>query len=179
MKNLIIGGVRCGKSAYAESCLLEQGNVLQLNYIATSIAFGDETKSRIKLHQQRRGEQFATYELDYQQQNLAGLICSLNSEGQGVLLECMSTWVGWWLSHNTDLAVCLTLFQKQKESLLTELRGFKGDIYIITSEVGCGLIGESKLMRCFADEMGLLNQELAAISDSVTQLVAGLPQKLK
>ena len=73
MKHLIIGGVRSGKSDFAEKliaqCLLNKEHKTAF-YIATSLAIGEETKSRIARHQLHRNSQIVTCELDYQGQTL-------------------------------------------------------------------------------------------------------------
>ena len=49
----------------------------------------------------------------------------------------------------------------------------------MSNEVGLGTIGMNPLTRRFADELGWLNQSLAALSDKVVMSVAGLPMVLK
>ncbi|WP_220775236.1 bifunctional adenosylcobinamide kinase/adenosylcobinamide-phosphate guanylyltransferase, partial [Shewanella glacialipiscicola] len=46
-------------------------------------------------------------------------------------------------------------------------------------EVGSGIVPMGELNRRFVDEAGWLNQEIAAISDQVTLVFAGLPLALK
>ena len=54
MSNIILvtGGARSGKSSFAESLCKNQNN--RIAYIATSIAFDDEMKNRVKKHQESR-----------------------------------------------------------------------------------------------------------------------------
>ena len=55
---LITGGARSGKSSFAEKRSLSYGtNVI---YIATAQAFDEEMENRIRLHQQRRGDEWRT-----------------------------------------------------------------------------------------------------------------------
>ena len=47
---------------------------------------------------------------------------------------------------------------------------------IVSGEVGCGLIGETALQRRYADKLGELNQKVAALSEHVFLVTAGIKQ---
>ena len=185
MIQLFIGGVRSGKSAAAEALLIEHVNRHSLKpaYIATSVAFGDETIERIRKHQQSRQDQFtlpiATHELDYQDVDLLSVLHSLNTSDNIVLIECLSTWVGWYLCLDNTLQQNLVLFEQQQTALLSFLTTAKCEVIIVTGEVGCGLIGETPLQRRYADKLGELNQKVAVLSGHVFLLTAGIQQVLK
>ena len=186
MIQLLIGGVRSGKSDAAENILNEMikaDDQLKPAYIATSVAMGDETIARIKKHQQTRQSRFTqpitTYELDYQEADLLTVLNSLNNPKQVVLIECLSTWVGWYLSANNSLQENLILFEKQQTTLLSFLEKAQCSVIIVSGEVGCGLIGETALQRRYADKLGELNQKVAALSEHVFLLTAGIKQQLK
>ena len=53
---LITGGTRSGKSSFAEKRTLSYGT--PVIYIATAQAFDEEMENRIRLHQQRRGDEW-------------------------------------------------------------------------------------------------------------------------
>lgn len=186
MIQLFIGGVRSGKSDAAE-CLLNNmikaDQQLKPAYIATSIAMGDETIARIQKHKETRQSRFiqpiATHELDYQTSDLLTVLNSLNNSKQVVLIECLSTWVGWYLSLDNSLQENLTYFDKQQAALLSFLENAQCTVIIVTGEVGCGLIGETTLQRRYADKLGKLNQKVAALSDHVFLVTAGIKQTLK
>jgi len=185
MIQLFIGGVRSGKSDAAEDLLLAfcKKNPLKPAYVATSVAFGDETIERIKLHQQNRelrfGQPITTYELNYQELDLLSVLQSLDKTENVVLIECLSTWVGWYLSMDNTLQENLAVMAEQQKMLLAFLKDAKCHVIIVTGEVGCGLIGETQLQRRYADQLGKLNQKVAALSDQVYLLTAGLKQQLK
>ena len=185
MIQLFIGGVRSGKSAAAETLLIDRvkSDCLKPAYIATSVAFGDETIERIEKHKQSRQSQFdlpiATHELDYQQVDLLSALQSLNSPDNIVLIECLSTWVGWYLCLDNSLQQNLIILEQQQALLLSFLATAKCDVIIVTGEVGCGLIGETPLQRRYADKLGELNQNVAALSEHVFLVTAGIKQTLK
>lgn len=86
----ITGGVRSGKSAFAEQ-LAEQLAGMHYYYIATGTAFDQEMQARILRHQQdreRSGIMWKTVEMStaFPQQ----VFC----EGDVLLFECVTTWLG-------------------------------------------------------------------------------------
>ena len=186
MIQLFIGGVRSGKSDAAENLLnkiINNEQRLKPAYIATSVAIGEETVSRIQKHQQSRQSRFSqplsTYELDYQQSDLLSILNKLNNTQHVVLIECLSTWVGWYLSADNTLNQNLAIFEQQQTALLSFLAQAKCSVIIVSGEVGCGLIGETILQRRYADKLGELNQKVAALSDHTFLVTAGLIQTLK
>jgi len=186
MIQLFIGGVRSGKSDAAEHKLSELMKLrpqLKPAYIATSVAFGEETIARIQKHQHIRQSRFSqtiiTYELDYQKSDLLSVLSALDTNNHVVLIECLSTWVGWYLSANNTLQENINIFEQKKNQLLTFLANAKCEVIIVSGEVGCGLIGETALQRRYVDKLGELNQQIATMSEHVYLLTAGLQQTLK
>ncbi|MEI6896123.1 MAG: bifunctional adenosylcobinamide kinase/adenosylcobinamide-phosphate guanylyltransferase [Psychromonas sp.] len=182
MKHLVIGGVRSGKSDFAEKQLAQWlRNSAQQNaiYIATTLALGDETKSRIARHQLHRDKNIITCELNYKDKTLSHFLHHYDSKEQLILIECLSTWVGWYLSQNKALKECVVDYEKIKNQFIAQLSQLQAQVVIVSGEVGCGLIGESQLMRIYADKMGELNQQVASLADNVTVVTAGIAQTIK
>jgi adenosylcobinamide kinase/adenosylcobinamide-phosphate guanylyltransferase len=65
------------------------------------------------------------------------------------------------------------------ERLVAALAAREGTTVLVSNEVGYGIVPENALARRFRDEAGFLNQKIAAVADSVTLVVAGLPMKVK
>ncbi|WP_413701566.1 bifunctional adenosylcobinamide kinase/adenosylcobinamide-phosphate guanylyltransferase [Psychromonas sp. KJ10-10] len=183
MRHLIIGGVRSGKSDFAEKllshCLIINTQRNRAFYIATSLSIGEETKSRIARHQLHRNKNIVTCELDYQQKTLNYFLDHHDSTDKFILIECLSTWVGWYLSQDKPLKQCINEYEQVKNQFIERLNHLQATIFIVTGEVGCGLIGESKLMRVYADKLGELNQDIARLSNKVTLVTAGIAQQIK
>jgi len=186
MIQLFIGGVRSGKSDAAENLvntLLQQNPALKPVYIATSLSVGQESIERIERHKVMRQMRFqhtvTTYELNYQQQDLLSVLTDLNHPENIVLIECLSTWVGWYLTASDSLEDNLIAFSAQQDAFLAFLKQAQCHVVIVTGEVGCGLIGETTLQRRYADKLGELNQKVAVLSEHVFLLTAGIQQALK
>jgi adenosylcobinamide kinase/adenosylcobinamide-phosphate guanylyltransferase len=54
-----------------------------------------------------------------------------------------------------------------------------GPVILVGNEIGLGVIPMGRETRDFVDALGRLNQELAAVCERVTLMVAGLPLTLK
>ena len=71
------------------------------------------------------------------------------------------------------------LLTGQIAALLASPPALPGRLILVSNEVGCGIVPMNPLARMFADELGRLNQQVAAVCDRVTLTVAGLPLELK
>ena len=65
------------------------------------------------------------------------------------------------------------------EELATVLAKPRGPWFVVSNEVGLGIVPENRLGRDFRDAAGRLNQTVAAKADAVLFMVAGLPMKVK
>lgn len=166
MKHLVIGGARSGKSAYAERLALAQHK--RCFYIASGWAGDAEMAERISLHQQQRG---GRWQLIEEPIRLASALKQLDGEGNIVLVDCLTL----WLSN----ALHQQVWPQQKQALLAILPKLSCDIYLVSNEVGSGIVPLGELSRTFADEAGRLNQAVATLCEQVTLVVAGMPLPLK
>ncbi|MET0022866.1 MAG: bifunctional adenosylcobinamide kinase/adenosylcobinamide-phosphate guanylyltransferase [Sedimenticola sp.] len=169
MKELIIGGARSGKSAFAERLAQESGS--DIVYLATATADDDEMAERIRLHQQRRS---ANWTLVEEPLYLAEALITHARENRLVLVDCLTLWITNLLLHEDA-----GLFQRERDALLETLPGLPGRQLFVSNEVGMGIVPMGELSRRFQDEAGWLNQAMAERCDRVILTVAGLPHYLK
>ena len=81
-----------------------------------------------------------------------------------------------WLSNHM---LSESSLEKETEGLLAALKDCAGPVVVVSNEVGMGIVPDNALARKFRDAQGKLNQRLAAESDLVVFVVAGLPSVLK
>jgi adenosylcobinamide kinase/adenosylcobinamide-phosphate guanylyltransferase len=167
---LVLGGARSGKSAYArlaaEREALRRGGRLIL--IATAEALDEEMAQRIARHRDERGAAWTTLE---EPLDLVGAIQRLGPEDVGVV-DCLTLWLSNLMHHERPLPTAF-------DALATAAGGAGCALFLVSNEVGQGLVPENALARRFRDEAGLLHQRLAQIADTVVFVTAGLPQTLK
>jgi adenosylcobinamide kinase/adenosylcobinamide-phosphate guanylyltransferase len=69
--------------------------------------------------------------------------------------------------------------ERETALLCERLARPKGDVVLVSNEIGLGLVPETSLGRAFRDAQGRLNQTVAQAVDCVEFVAAGLPIKLK
>ncbi|MDP2809539.1 MAG: bifunctional adenosylcobinamide kinase/adenosylcobinamide-phosphate guanylyltransferase [Rhodocyclaceae bacterium] len=166
MIELILGGARSGKSALAERRALESG--LAVTYIATGEPGDAEMAARIAHHQARRPAHWACVE---EPLRLVAAMEAHAMPGRCVIVDCLTLWL-------TNLLLDDRLAE-ETAAFLEILPRLPGRVLLVSNEVGCGIVPVNELARRFADEQGRLNQNVAALCDRVTLVVAGLPLEIK
>ena len=166
---LILGGARSGKSAHAQK-LAEQGWQHPL-YLAPAEALDQEMEKRVKLHREQRGPKWGCVE---EPLDVARVILDTTPLRDGILLDCATLWLTNVLLKEGEAAV-----KTRQQELIAALKVSPSDVIIVSNEVGLGIVPDSALGRTFRDLQGRLNQDLAAIADSVIFVIAGIPMKIK
>ncbi|MDH5407061.1 MAG: bifunctional adenosylcobinamide kinase/adenosylcobinamide-phosphate guanylyltransferase [Gammaproteobacteria bacterium] len=169
MKELIIGGARSGKSAYAQQCAEQSG--LQLIYVATATAHDEEMAHRIRHHQQQRD---TSWKLIEEPVDLLTVLQTYAAEDACILVDCLTLWLSNLLAQDNQAEL-----EQQIDGLIQRVPDLPGKMIFVSNETGLGVIPMGELTRRFVDEAGRLHQLLAGICDSVTFMLAGIPQKIK
>ncbi|AZT82346.1 bifunctional adenosylcobinamide kinase/adenosylcobinamide-phosphate guanylyltransferase [Marinobacter sp. NP-4(2019)] len=169
-QTLVIGGIRSGKTALAERLATESGDAVV--YVATATVGDEEMAQRVKRHVDSRP---ARWGLAEEPLRLASVLKTYEGERLPpfLLVDCMSLWVSNLLFAGGET------FGQEREAFLEALRNYPGSVAIVSNEVGLGTIGMDPLTRRFCDELGWLNQAIAATCDRVVMSVAGQPLWLK
>ncbi len=68
---------------------------------------------------------------------------------------------------------------RELDGLLAALQQSQASAFVVTNEVGAGLVPGDALSRAYRDLLGRANQRLAAAADNVYLLVAGIPLAVK
>jgi len=176
MRQLVLGGVRSGKSRYAESLAKEVG--LPVTYIATARAGDDEMQARILQHQTYRSDDWVTLEMF--DADLPKQLTKLMQQPRVILLDCLTLWLTQLLC---EAPLNEALLQKV-DWVLDELvevvaAGGQAELIMVGNETGLGIMPIDALSRAFGDRAGLLHQRLAKECERVVLTVAGLPLVVK
>ena len=163
---LVIGGARSGKSRHAET-LVGQCAAPHA-YIATAQAFDDEMRARIDEHRARRSADWQTIDAPFE------LVSALNDvpDRQSVLIDCLTLWL-------TNVMLAERNVDQESRQLADVLAKPRGPWFVVSNEVGLGIVPDNPLGRRFRDAAGRLNQMVAERASSVIFMVAGLPMKVK
>ena len=178
---LVMGGVRSGKSAFAEG--LVKSLDLPTAYLATGMAIDDEMEQRIQLHRQRRPSHWVTVEepLDLAGGLKAACDTLASSKAGVVMIDCIDVWVANNLIEHEDESKerLESLALGGLHDLLETARGSAAEIIMVSAEVGLSLVAQEPLGRRFQDLLGLVNQQIASAAGRVYLVAAGIPMELK
>jgi adenosylcobinamide kinase / adenosylcobinamide-phosphate guanylyltransferase len=163
---LVLGGVRSGKSRFAQSLVERAGGGL---YLATAQAGDAEMAARIREHRSRRGKTWAALEEPLE---LTAALRSGSKPGRPVLVDCLTLWLSNLIHAGRDIAA-------ETDALVSILPELDSPAVFVSNEVGLGIVPENALARAFRDQAGLMNQRVADAADLVVFMAAGLPLALK
>jgi len=169
MKELILGGMRSGKSRLAEQHA--QTTNLPVTYIATATAQDDEMRARIAHHQANRP---GHWQLVEEPLALAAALQRHAAVDRCVLVDCLTLWLTSLLCMDDEARL-----RQEVDALLHTLPRLPGQIILVSNETGMGVVPLGELTRRYCDEAGRLHQAVAARCDQVILTVAGLPLILK
>jgi adenosylcobinamide kinase/adenosylcobinamide-phosphate guanylyltransferase len=185
-RHLILGGARSGKTNHAITLgtRLADERRASVVYVATAQALDDEMRHRIDLHRAQRPAAWTTVEASSQ------LASALSTQPSAILLvDCLTLWLSNALL--VDFNALLVDFNEaaptaparrwdeERSAFLQWLAQYRGVVLLVSNEVGSGIVPASALARRFQDEQGRLNQQVAALCDSVTLVVAGIAVAVK
>lgn len=192
MLTLVLGGARSGKSRYAQSLCGDK----PVRYIATAQAAGDgEMSRRIERHRSERPPHWNTVEAPFalvdaireppqspqspRSPQLPQLPQLPELDDEIVLVDCITVWLANLSYRYRELRI-----EAREKRSLREVSDFveatRGrDVIAVSNDVGSGIVPESPVAREFRDLQGLANQAIAAASDHVVLMVAGIPTIVK
>ncbi len=167
----ILGGCRSGKSRHALK-LAEDIPCRQKVFIATCLPLDEEMKKRIEQHQKERERTWTTVEVPVL---LPEAIDENSQKSDLILVDCLTLWISNILLETNDMDNT----SKHIERLIESLAYVKCPVILVSNEVGTGIVPEKALARIYRDLTGFANQRVAACSDKVIWMTAGIPVKIK
>lgn len=172
---LVSGGVRSGKSAFAESLMEKRFGNLPWIYWATGKALDPEMEERVRRHRNARKEGTVTLERGFRDLLGSGRLDG-DLSGTPILLDNLGFCV-------MDLLGSLTedgeTFGEWTDRFSRAIENRKSSLLVVTDEVGQGGVALSPLGREFADRIGEWNQSLARQAAEVYAVMLGCPLRLR
>lgn len=164
---LITGGVRSGKSSYAQRMASERTS--NPVYLATSRVWDEEYRQRIERHKADRGPQWTTVEEER-------ALSRHDFTGRTVVVDCVTLWcTNFFYDLDSDVNRTLEAVCSEFDRLVEQA----ADLIFVTNEIGSGGISADACQRCFCDLQGWVNQHIARAADEVWWMVSGIPVKIK
>ena len=170
MVTLVLGGVRSGKSHYAQKIGEHAGQVV---FVATAQACDDEKRTKVDRHRSSRPQQWKTVE---EPLALAEVIAQHGPTCDLMIIDCLTFFAANLLGARLDAKVDE---QIAINALSLALQSPPCSVVLVSNEVGSGVVPEYPSGRRFRDLLGEINQIVARAASNVLLLVAGLPLVLK
>ena len=170
--DLILGGVRSGKSREALRVAASMPRGSRGAFLATAQALDGDMEARIARHRAERPRGWVTLEEPY---DVVAACGSLTGSVDVVVLDCLTLWVSNLLIRGDEDKSILAAADTLAEFLAE--RRFA--IVIVSNEVGAGVHPATDVGLRFRDALGGVNQRIAAAVDRVTYMVAGLSMVVK
>jgi adenosylcobinamide kinase/adenosylcobinamide-phosphate guanylyltransferase len=172
----ILGGAQSGKSRLALRLAQSQSPSKKL-FLATALPQDEEMHQRIKNHQLERDSSWQTLEQPYH------LVQTLQEYAIHpktiIIVDCLTLWLSNLLCGNAGPILSPDEVENKIDEFKNIFSQLSGQIFLISNEVGLGLVPETPLGRNFRDLQGKLNQSIAQVSDEFLFVVAGIAQKIK
>ncbi len=172
MKLFVLGGAKSGKSSYAQARAEEEfgsGGYAHLQFLATAQAGDQEMETRIRRHQEQRGETWETLEEPIE---IARILEQAGPE-RIILLDCLTVWL------SNIMAAEPSRVEERMAELIEAIGSSKAGLVTVANEVGLGIVPANPLAREFRDYAGRLNQMVGNAVPEVVFVAAGLPLKFK
>jgi adenosylcobinamide kinase / adenosylcobinamide-phosphate guanylyltransferase len=167
---LVLGGVRSGKSRYAQE-LATRGR--RVGFIATAEACDDDMRQRIARHRQERPASWTTFEVPLA---LEDTLLNCGNQFDTILIDCLTVWTANIMqAEASDEHRVLA----RADRLAKVLREIPASVVLVSNEVGSGVHPDTEMGRTYRDLLGFVNQRVAAAADEVILLVAGCPLFVK
>jgi adenosylcobinamide kinase / adenosylcobinamide-phosphate guanylyltransferase len=192
MRELILGGQKSGKSRLAEErarAWLSQSPSHQVVLIATGLAHDHEMSERIERHQADRKQRLPQLLCIEEPWHLGAALLA-NSDSQTlVVIDCITMWL-----TNLLMPVADDFSDKKRQfphvprakfaiesiaNFHAALGACSGPVVMVSNEIGLGVIPLGQGVRHFVDELGKLNQAIAAQCTRVTLMAAGCALTMK
>ncbi len=182
-KILITGGIKSGKSRFALKLAKEMEEAVpqppsltistpdpkEKIFIATARPIDREMEDKIEKHKKERENDFKTVE---EAIHLGDVLKEINQST--TIIDCLTLWLS-----NLFFELRESEKLQEMESLNTALKEFKGNLIIITNEVGWGIIPQDEVSRRYQEELGRLNQKVGEACNEIYVIISGIAVKIK
>jgi adenosylcobinamide kinase/adenosylcobinamide-phosphate guanylyltransferase len=164
---LVLGGVRSGKSRFAQNLAQPASSVA---FVATAKPVDAEMRAKIRRHQQERPKHWRTVE---EPVDLARIFATHASQFDLLLVDCLTIFVANALEDGVETA------NQRVDAFVEALQSARASVVLVSNEVGSGVVPEYPSGRQFRDLLGEVNQRVAAQADNVVLMIAGIPLGIK
>ncbi len=159
-RTLITGGAGAGKSRYACDRAARCGPKVLV--VATCVPCDEEMRAKVERHRAARPAAWHTVERD------RDVAAAITPDYDAAVVDCLTLLVSQMLEE-----------EAAESDILAEVADIFDappcPLFVVTNEVGWGIVPENPLARRFRDLAGRVNRLAAERADEVILMVAGIP----
>jgi adenosylcobinamide kinase / adenosylcobinamide-phosphate guanylyltransferase len=167
MITLVIGGARSGKSSFALRTAADMKG--RKACIVTAQPLDAEMQRRIEKHRFERSAAWDTFEEPIA---IARLLDEVGADYDVILVDCLTLWLSNLMMNSADV-------EAEIKSLVSAAVSCRAELFMVSNEVGMGIVPDNEMARLFRDYAGIMNRMTAEKADNVYLLTAGIPVKIK
>lgn len=175
---LVLGGVRSGKSRFAQDLAAKIGGDDVL-FVATAETLDEEMVQRVEHHRRARPSKWQTIE---QPMGTGVALQQCESLPLVTLVDCLTLLVSNILcAADVDafsIDELLRRVESEVDTLIDIATRQPKHLIIVSGEVGLGIVPEHAMGRTFRDLLGWANQRIAKSATRTLWMVAGLPMDI-
>ncbi len=172
MLTFLVGGARSGKSTLAVQMAEHHGGAV--HFLATAEPFDDDLRARIARHRAERPTGWSTGEVPLE---LPDAIVAAPADAF-LIVDCLTVWLGNLTVHTESPFELANHIDDLASALRQRAHSTDVPTVVVSNEVGMGLHPDTELGRQYRDDLGRLNQLVAAVADRTLLLVAGRALRL-
>jgi adenosylcobinamide kinase/adenosylcobinamide-phosphate guanylyltransferase len=138
-------------------------------FIATAELWDDEMAQRIAQHKEERGPEWTTLDAPL---DLVDGLKRADGTADACVVDCLTLWLSNLMHDGRDP-------DAEGKALCAVIRKMQTPVFLVSNEVGLGIVPNTPLGRTFRDAQGRLNQSVAQVCDRVDFMAAGLALCMK
>ncbi|SEJ65285.1 adenosylcobinamide kinase /adenosylcobinamide-phosphate guanylyltransferase [Bhargavaea ginsengi] len=176
----ISGGVRSGKTAFAENWLVTHASG-RLVYVATGRPVDGEMRDRIRHHRRDRSARPESWETFERPADFPGILPMIR-EGDGVLIDCITTWLANEMYEGIESGLpchrrqgCLETKVGALLAALSEMTEKASAIVVVSNEVLEEPLPAAADIGAYSEMLGYIHQQLVSMADIAYEMDAGIP----
>lgn len=182
----ISGGVRSGKSSFAESYAAQvaESKDKNLYYLATSLSFDDEMTKRIKHHQATRGKSIYNWQTIEASKDISEAVYK-EHEDSVILLDCLTVWLSnefYQKGITEETLVNSEKWNEVKQHVMNEIKNLRArtdTLVIVSNDIFHEGIHTSAYVNLYSQMLGELHQYIVSEANQAFAIESTVPILMK
>jgi adenosyl cobinamide kinase/adenosyl cobinamide phosphate guanylyltransferase len=166
---LLTGGARSGKSTIAVDAATRSDR--PVTFVATAEPLDDDMAERIRRHRDERPREWSIVE---EPLDLVGALEGA-ADGHVVIVDCLTLWV----SNLVGSGMAADAVEPLAARAASAAASRAGATFVITNEVGSGIVPIAAEVRGWRDLLGRVNAAFSSKADEAYLIVAGRVLRLQ